>query len=87
MRKFIPGTRAFREFIRLWSREDDGKTSDPVGLYSLGSAGQRRALVAIGGANAGIPNARPFREALQTVWFLASGVWNDEGLWQDAEPW
>jgi hypothetical protein len=91
MRNWIPGSRGFREMLRNLSTEDDNAIGAPKGLFSVGSPPQRRALTAAGGRNAVLPGTRAFRRALSasslTVWFLATGVWNPNGVWRDDIAW
>ena len=84
---WTPGTRAFRELIRSLSSEDDGKTTDPVGLYPVNAAGQRRALQPFGGRMSSLVGTRAFRQVTTAPWFLASGTWNDNGVWRDDIAW
>jgi len=87
MKRFIPGTRSFREYLRALATEDDGKTTDPVGLYSMGSRAYRRTLVRLGGRTAHLAFDRPFRAALTPKWFMFAGVWTDAGRWRDGVAW
>ncbi len=85
-RPMIPGTRRFRETMRALAVED-ANTSDPVGLYAPNDRPARRTLAPLGGRTATLMGSRAFRLAFANAWFLATGTWNDAGLWRDGVAW